>query len=77
MEGPLGVPSRRIRIWRARRRHVHIDAILEGRGRRWVLTFVRNDRPLASIDFATERAARTAARARLRELEVAGWVDHW
>ena len=67
----------RLRLWRARRRHVHIDAILECRRRSWVLVFLRNDRPLATLDYPDERAARRAARARLRQLEVAGWVDHW
>ena len=69
--------ERRTRLWRARRRHVHIDAVLEGRGRLWVLTFFRNDRPMASIEFPTQRAARSAARIKLKELEVAGWIDHW
>ena len=67
----------RIRLWRARRRHVHIDAILERGRRAWVLRFLRNDRLLAALDYPDERAARSAARARLRQLEVAGWTDHW
>jgi len=67
----------RIRLWRARRRHVHIDAILDRGSHPCVLTFFRQDRPLASIEFANERSARSAARAKLRELEVAGWTDHW
>lgn len=67
----------RLRLWRARRRHVHIDAILERGRRTCVLVFLRNDRPLASLDYPDERAARAAARARLRQLEVAGWTDHW
>jgi hypothetical protein len=67
----------RIRLWRARRRHVHIDAILERVGRSWVLRFLRNDRPLAALDYPDEGAARSAARVRLRQLEMAGWTDHW
>jgi hypothetical protein len=67
----------RVRLWRARRRHVHIDAVLNRDNGRWILIFLRNDRPLAAIDFGSETAARSAARAKLRELEVAGWTDHW
>jgi len=66
-----------IRLWRARRRHLHIDAVLERRRGQWTVTFSRNDRPLAAIDFPDERTARLEARARLRELELAGWIDHW
>ena len=66
-----------IRLWRARRRHVHIDADLSRVGRLWTLTFLRNDRPLARIEFASEQAARGTARAKLRELQIAGWTEHW
>jgi len=69
--------SHPVRLWRARRRHVHIDADLSRDGRRWALTFLRNDRPLARIDFASEKAARAVARAKLRELQIAGWTEHW
>ena len=43
----------------------------------WELTFLRNDRPLVTLEFASERAARSRARARLRELQIAGWTEHW
>jgi len=66
-----------VRLWRARRRHAHIDAILERGHQSCVLKFLRNDRLLAALDFPNEPVARTAARARLRELERAGWVEHW
>lgn len=67
----------RIRLWRARRRHVHIDAELHRSAGRCTLLFLRNDRPLAALDCADERTARSQARAKLRELELAGWIDHW
>jgi hypothetical protein len=69
--------SHPVRLWRARRRHVHIDADLGRNGRQWTLTFLRNDRPLARIDFASEKAARAVAHAKLRELQIAGWTEHW
>ncbi|HEX5069533.1 MAG TPA: hypothetical protein VFV78_04890 [Vicinamibacterales bacterium] len=67
----------RVRLWRARRRHVHIDAMLERGPRSCVLVFLRNDRHLAALEYPNERSARSAARARLRELERVGWIDHW
>ena len=69
--------SGRIRLWRARRRHLHIDAMLEPSRHSCTLIFLRNDRPLAALDYPNERAARSAGRARLRQLEMAGWVEHW
>jgi hypothetical protein len=65
------------RLWRVRRRHDHIDAILRVRGRRWDLQFVRNDRVLLTRSHATERQARREADARLGELHRAGWNVHW
>jgi hypothetical protein len=65
------------RLWRARRRHAHIDAILGRRGRQVTLTFARNDRPMLTLEFPSARSARAHARARLRELEIAGWIEHW
>jgi hypothetical protein len=66
-----------IRLWRARRRHAHIDAVLARHSRRWILTFLKNDRALVSFEFGTAREARTRARARLTELQLAGWTEHW
>jgi Radical SAM superfamily/B12 binding domain len=65
------------RLWRVRRRHDHIDAILRVRDRRWELQFVRNDRVLLTRSHATERQARREADARLGELHRAGWNVHW
>jgi hypothetical protein len=66
-----------LRLWRMRRRGQHLDAILNSDGRNWTLTFLRNDRPLLKLDFRSERLARGDAAGRRRELEVAGWTEHW
>ena len=73
----IGHVERHLRLWRVRRRHTHIDAVLEREAGRWAVAFLRNDRPLVTLEFADERAARSHARARLRELQIAGWTEHW
>ena len=65
------------RIWRVRRRGQWIDATLDQSGQRWRLTFTLKGRVLAAWEFDTQRQARDAARTRLRELERAGWTEHW
>jgi len=65
------------RLWRARRRHDYIDAIVTRHGPGWDLQFVRNDRPLLTRHHPTREAARAEADARLRELQRAGWNVHW
>jgi hypothetical protein len=65
------------RLWRLRKRHDHIDAILREVAGRWRLQFARNDRPLIVWDFASERDARDEAERKLKELERAGWNSHW
>jgi hypothetical protein len=65
------------RIWRVRRRHAHIDALLRSRGVLWDLRFTRNDRVLVTQEFPDREAACAAAGARLRELQRAGWNMHW
>jgi hypothetical protein len=65
------------RIWRVRRRHAHIDALLRPRGRTWELRFTRNDRVLITQEFSEREAACDAADVRLRELQRAGWNMHW
>jgi hypothetical protein len=67
----------RNRLWRVRKRHDHLDALLRGRGHHWTLEFRRNDRPLVARDFGSRAAARAEADARLRELQRAGWTVHW
>lgn len=65
------------RIWRVRRRHAHIDALLRARGGTWDLRFTRNDRVLVTQEFPDRDAACAAAELRLRELQRAGWNMHW
>ena len=65
------------RLWRARRRHDHVDAMLEHDGVTWRLSFLRNDRPLLTMDYADREIARVEAKRRLRELQRAGWTVHW
>jgi hypothetical protein len=64
-------------LWRARRRHDHIDAVLQRAGSEWVLHFSRNDRLMLSRPYGRQADARAEAAARLQDLERAGWVDHW
>lgn len=65
------------RLWRVRRRHAHIDALLRSRDRRWDLRFTRNDRVLLTQEFGDREEACAAAETRLRELQRAGWNVHW
>lgn len=66
-----------IRLWRARRRQNRIDALLRRTGTDWELSFVRNDRLMVTRRYLREKAARSEAAERLRDLERAGWVSHW
>ena len=66
-----------LRIWRLRRRHNHIDAVLRSEAGACELTYSRNDRPLIRRQFANEELARADADERLHELQRAGWVVHW
>ena len=66
-----------LRLWRARRRHAHIDAVLRQRADGWELSYSRDDRPLMLRRFDTEEDARRDATARFAELQRAGWIDHW
>lgn len=65
------------RIWRARRRHHYIDAVLRTRGAAWDLVFRYDDRPLMSWPFPDRAAAEGEAARRLRDLQRAGWTMHW
>ena len=42
-----------------------------------MLEYWRNDRPLVTRRYETEMKARGEAEARLKELQRAGWIDHW
>jgi hypothetical protein len=65
------------RLWRARRRHHYIDALLRDSDAGSVLEFRRNGRSLVTWRFATREAASAEAMTRLRDLERAGWNTHW
>jgi hypothetical protein len=65
------------RLWRARRRHTYIDALVRDSDARWVLEFRRNGRLLLTWQFGTRDEASAEAMSRLRDLERAGWVTHW
>ena len=73
-----GVPSRSLRLWRARRRHHHIDAVVSDDSvAGWELTFLYDDRPLITLTFADRDGAVAEADRRLGDLLRAGWNVHW
>jgi hypothetical protein len=65
------------RLWRLRRRHAHIDGYIREERRGWTLRFVRNGRLLFEGRFTNRDEAVRAGRARVLELERAGWNSHW
>jgi len=77
-----------MRLWRVRRRHDHIDAVLSHGSsnfevrtsksdRPWTLEFLRNDRPFLAWRYNDREEAVAEAGARLQELLRAGWTSHW
>ena len=66
-----------LRLWRVRKRHQHLDALLSSTGSGWVIEFRRDDRSLLTWSFEREADARAQADHRLRELQRAGWTTHW
>jgi hypothetical protein len=76
------------RLWRVRRRHDHLDAMLERRSSNfevrgsasaavWELTFRRNDAPFLMWRYPDRESAIVEADARLQGLLRAGWTSHW
>ena len=65
------------RLWRVRKRHDHVDAVLRATTRGWRLQFARNDRALIVWEFEHERDARDEAERKLKELQRVGWNLHW
>jgi hypothetical protein len=65
------------RLWRARRRHDYIDALLRDSDAGSVLEFRRNGRSLVTWRFGTRDEASAEAMRRLRDLQRAGWNTHW
>ncbi|HUF46942.1 MAG TPA: hypothetical protein VMM93_03940 [Vicinamibacterales bacterium] len=68
-------PARR--LWRARRQHDAIDAVVIARPSDCELRFVRNGRLLVAWSFNSRDAAALEADTRLRALQRAGWTSHW
>ena len=74
----MGVsPGLHARLWRVRKRHDYIDALLQETADGWQLEFGRNDRPLVVWRFETQSEAQREADKRLRDLQRAGWTSHW
>ncbi len=65
------------RVYRLRRRHSHIDVYISKDREAWTLRFVRNGRLLFEGRFTDRDEAVRAGRARVLELERAGWNSHW
>jgi hypothetical protein len=61
------------RLWRVRRRHDHIDAVLSARGSCWELRFLRNDRLMLAWPHERRETACADAEELLSELQLAGW----
>lgn len=73
----MGVGELGTRVWRVRRRGDWIDASLERSAAGWQLRLTRKGRQLGAWEFETRAQAKDAARARLREFERTGWIEHW
>ena len=67
----------RERLWRARRRHHHIDAQLREATGGWELSFLHDDQPLLAWTFVDRATALADADRRLRDLLRVGWNVHW
>jgi hypothetical protein len=65
------------RLWRARRRHHHVDAVVRTTAAGCELQFFHDNRLMVTWPFADRGAAMTEASARLAELQRAGWTVHW
>jgi hypothetical protein len=74
-EPPAAGPGER--LWRARRRHHYIDALVRDSDTGSVLEFRRNGRSLVTWRFDTRAVASAEAMTRLRDLQRAGWNTHW
>jgi hypothetical protein len=65
------------RIWRARRRHHHIDAVVRPQDTSCELQFFHDDRLIVTWPFNNRADALEEAATRLKELQRAGWNVHW
>ena len=66
-----------VRLWRARKRHDAIDALLRVDAAGVELEYRLNARLLLRRAYPTADEARAGAEARLRDLQRAGWNSHW
>ena len=66
-----------MRVWRARKRHDAIDAMLDVRAGDVRVTLLLNQRRLWRAEFADEAAAKLAVATKLKDLQRAGWNVHW
>jgi hypothetical protein len=66
-----------MRLWRVRRRHDHIDAVLSEDASAWTLEYLRNDTPFLAWRYPDRGAAVADADVRLKDLLRAGWTSHW
>lgn len=65
------------RLWRARRRHHYIDAILQDSTDGCTLEFRLNGKSLLTWRRENREQASDEAMTRLRDLQRAGWNVHW
>jgi hypothetical protein len=66
-----------MRLWRVRRRHDHIDAVLSEAPAAWTLEYLRNDTAFLVWRYPDRASAIAEADGRLQELLRAGWNAHW
>jgi hypothetical protein len=66
-----------MRLWRVRRRHDHIDAVLSQGTDVWTLEYLRNDSLFLAWRYSDRESAVADADGRLMELLRAGWTSHW
>jgi len=65
------------RVWRVRKNHTSIDAILTDRDGGVEIQYFFGGEPVVSQRWPTRQLALTDAAARLRDLQRAGWTTHW
>ena len=70
--------SGQVRLWRLRKRNHHVDADVTRAGSHEVeLRFSYDGRTMLVRRCRTNRSARARATEKRKELELAGWTEHW